>query len=564
MYTNFRTWRTAVFNATYWKRLVRVLFLALPLFYVLNADVMHRNMGAFFLGSVDPEYFYLYNGAIIGGGTLSVEYTAHPGTPLMILTGISARAISFFQPGSYVQDVVDYPEKYIHSASLLLMILVGTVLFILGVKTWKYTGSVAAGLLVQLALPGSASLMHISGRLIPEALMILPMLIIVLLILRHIHHRDQPASSRWELSAFAVVTGFGIACKLSFIPMIIIPMILIHAETRTKLKYLLYTFVSFAVFAYPVIFNFGDFWDWISGLFAHSGKYGTGDSGIINLAEVPGNFRRLFDNDRPFFYILALSIAVALGFRLLRRGNATTEDSAMVRAIAALNATVVLAVAFTLKHFEVYYFIPYYVFKIPLLLLSAMMVLRLMKKSRPARLALSGLAGLAALFLVYGQVVKASVINKNYQDRTEELQRRSIEFNRIYDPASPLILAGHYSGAPFIEFAHYNGFQMSFNRKGFFKDVLKKKFDRAYLYVSWSDQFYFWNDLVDFTDILDQSDGTVFVYAGTGKQAELDIIDERIRASSANWEFKREIVCRDEKTGEQLIRYTMISHHKDL
>lgn len=161
-----------VFKSLSRKHLSILLFLIIPVTFLLNASIIHYYLGTFFLGSVDPEYFYLYNGILIGGGNFSVQLIAHPGIPLQFLIAISSRIISLFQPGDYVKDFIDDPEKYIHAANLFMNVLISFVLFICGIYTKKYSGSYFSGLLIQLSPFGSSSLMGISGRLIPEALMI--------------------------------------------------------------------------------------------------------------------------------------------------------------------------------------------------------------------------------------------------------------------------------------------------------------------------------------------------------------------------------------------------------
>jgi hypothetical protein len=261
-----------VFKSLSQKQYNVLIFLFIPVIFLLNASILHYYHGIFFLSSVDPEYFYLYNGIALGSGNLSVQYIAHPGTPLQFLIAASSRIISLFQPEDYVKDFVDDPEKYIHAANLFMNVLIAFSLFICGICTKKYSGSYFSGLLFQLSPFGNSSLLGISGRLIPESIMIIPLLFIGLMIIKYIYDENKTTGYFNDIVLYGIIIGFGIACKLSFIPVILIPLVLLQVSLKQKIKLILYTILSFAIFAYPVVFNFDEFWQWVSGIFTHSGR----------------------------------------------------------------------------------------------------------------------------------------------------------------------------------------------------------------------------------------------------------------------------------------------------
>jgi hypothetical protein len=233
-----------------------IYFLVIPIIFLLNVTVFHHNMGEFFLGSVDPEYFYLYNGILIGGGNLGVQFIHTPGIPLEFLIAISSRVINLFQPGDYSKDFIDDPEKYIHAANLFMNVLIAIVLVICGIYTKKYSGSYFAGLLFQLSPFANFALFGMSGRLIPEAIMMIPLLLTGLMVIKTIYHEDRPNGHVTDILIYGLITGFGTACKLTFIPVILIPLVLLQTSLKQKVKLVLYAVLFFAIFAYPVVFNF--------------------------------------------------------------------------------------------------------------------------------------------------------------------------------------------------------------------------------------------------------------------------------------------------------------------
>jgi len=544
-----------VFKSLSRKHLSILLFLIIPVIFLLNASIIHYYLGTFFLGSVDPEYFYLYNGILIGGGNFSVQLIAHPGIPLQFLIAISSRIISLFQPGDYVKDFIDDPEKYIHAANLFMNVLISFVLFICGIYTKKYSGSYFSGLLIQLSPFGSSSLMGISGRLIPEALMIIPLLLIGLMIIKYIYNENKTTGYFNDIVLYGIIIGFGIACKLSFIPVILIPLILLQISLKQKIKFILYTILFFAIFAYPVVLNFNEFWQWVSGIFIHSGMYGGGEKSFIDFTTIPGNIKYLFNYDKVFFYIVIFSLLLSVLFSFKVFKNKGLSNSKIIRAIYAVNITILICIAFILKHFAMYYFMPFYIFKYLLVLLSTLLIIRYQKISKSKRFKTIALISISVviLFMTYGQALKvrSSIIRSS--QRNETLQQEYKKIISLVEKDSPIIITGPYYGAPFIEFAQFNGFIMSYHLKGFFTSYLKEKYPKSYQYVTWSDKFYFWNDFVDFNHILDKTKSSFYIYIGKKRGNALTVIENRIWQFIDKKSVTRKVLYLDTSTEEQLI-----------
>ncbi|MCK9400490.1 MAG: hypothetical protein M0Q51_10925 [Bacteroidales bacterium] len=544
-----------VFKSISRKHFSVLIFLIIPIIFLLNASVFHYYLGAFFLSSVDPEYFYLYNGILIGGGNLSVQFIATPGIPLEFLIAISSRVINLFQPGDYAKDFIDDPEKYIHAANLFMNVLIAIVLVICGIYTKKYSGSHFAGLLLQLSPFGNASLLGVSGRLMPEAIMMIPLLLTGLMIIKTIYHEDRTAGHFTDIVLYGLIIGFGIACKLTFIPVILIPLVLLHTSLRQKIKLILYTILFFAIFAYPVVFNFHKFWQWVSGLLIHSGKYGAGAKDFINFSTIPENFKYLFNYDKMFFFIAIFSLLLSVVFSSKVFKNEGFTNSKIIRAIFAVNLSILISIAFTLKHFEHYYFMPFYLFKYLIVLLSILLIIQYQKISGSKRYKIITLISFSIfiLYVTYGQVLQVRSSITSYSQRNEILQEEYKKIVSLVETDKPVIMTCPYYGAPFIEFAHFNGFIMTYHLKFGFQSYLKEKFPESYQYVTWSDKFYFWDDFVDFKDILDKTKSSFYIYIGKDKGKDLAVIENRIWQVLDRDSVTRKVLYHNTKTEEQLI-----------
>jgi hypothetical protein len=531
------------------------LFLFIPVIFLLNAIVLHSYLGKFFLTSVDPEYFYLYNGILIGGGNLDIKFIATPGIPLDFLIATSSRIINFFQPGDFGKDFIDDPEKYIHAANLFMNILIALVLFTCGYYTKKYSGSYLAGLLFQLGIFGAADLLILSGRVIPEAIMMIPLLFVGLMVIKTIYQEDNSPGTSADIVLFALIIGFGIACKLTFSPVLLIPLVLLRRPYRQKIKLILYTVLFFAIFAYPVVVNFQKFWLWVSGLFLHSGHYGAGSKNFVDLSVIPGNFRTLFNNDKMFFYIAIFSLLAAVVFSFRAFKNKEVINSRIVRAILGINLSLLISLIFTLKHFALYYFMPFYLFKYLLVLLCILLIVSNQNNSVLKRYKAVTLIffSIFILYISYGEVrqIRAGIVH--YRQRNGIVEREYKKIISLVEPGKPIILTCPYYGSPFIEFGHFNGYMESRKLASGFKPYLKEKFPVTFQYVPWSEGFYQWGDFYLFKGILEKTKTSFYVYIGKTKSDDLPVIEGRIWDVLDKDSSVKKVLYADEKTGERLI-----------
>jgi hypothetical protein len=531
-----------------------ILLLVVPIIFLIAVNTAHYSRGPFYLWSVDPEYFYMYNGVILGAGNLSIQYYAHPGTPLHYIIAISARITDLFHEGDYMENFVNDPEKYIHAANLFLIILITIVIYISGRYTLKYTGSFPAAILMQLSPFASHTILGMSGRLIPEAVMIIPLMLLTIMILKCIYEDKDVRKTRQNLVLFGMIIGFGIACKLTFLPLIVLPLFLLKTNAREKILSVMYTLLFFVIFAYPLVFNVQDSWKWISGIIAHTGKYGTGDTGFIDFSRFSANFRELFIFNRTFFIIMLFSLVLSLLPLIINSKNIDNRGMIISRSIFSLTIAILLCAFAILKHYKLYYFMPLTVFTFLFILLDMMLIFRF--KPIQDRKLLKGLIMFVSVIAVSIIIVREIAYFRTFISISEEKNRirmnTATNILSMVDREKPLILTGPYYGTPFIEFAQVSGFIMSDNLKGFYTAYLKEKYPHFYKYADWTERFYFWDDLIDIEQIIaDQS--SLFIYIGQGMSNDLAVIEQRINQSASDKIIAKSLRYIDEETGEQLI-----------
>jgi hypothetical protein len=542
--------------------LVKFIFLVIPVVYLLVTTIIHYSLGPFFMGRVDPEYFYMYNGIVLGAGNLSIQFFYHPGTPLHFIIALSARIIDLFQPGDYMKNFVDDPEKYIHVANLTLNVLVSIFVYFSGIKTREYTGSLAAGLVFQLIPFGSASLLILESRVFADALLLIPLLITGLMVIRSIYQEPGQREKFKDIFIFGLLIGFGTACKLTFLPVILIPLVILPISFKRKIKLILLSFLSFLIFAYPVIFNIRNYWDWVFGLFIHSGKYGYGESDFIDFSTIPGNFIRLIKFNQTLFLVSLISLMAGAmhSFNFIKK---RCHDNHQIRlAIFAVNLSLLFALAFTLKHFEIYYFAPFNAYIYLLILLTGLLILshKGLIKSKVHKAIFTVSFFVVILVVCYGQVLELRVQNGYSNQKKAELNKEYAMIIPLVLPDRPIILTGPYYGSPFIEFAQHAGYVRTVNMRGFYTAYLKEKYPDTYFYLNWTDKFEFWNDFVDVKQILDKADSSFYVYIGKENGSDLVEIEKRLLKYLDENSVYKKVLFQDKSSDEQLIEFMLINN----
>jgi hypothetical protein len=114
-----------------------------------------------------------------------------------------------------------------------------------------------------------------------------------------------------DVAAFGIISGFGLATKLTFFPLLIIPF-LVLPRVKPRLIYLLVITGTFVVFTLPIIRQYRRLFQWIKDLLIHSGRYGSGESNVIESAKILSRIRNLFDLEPAFFIALAIGVATLL------------------------------------------------------------------------------------------------------------------------------------------------------------------------------------------------------------------------------------------------------------
>lgn len=345
-----------------------LLLTILPLFLFFLARIYTDAYTPYYLnGHYDPAYVYLLNSLNLAQlSNYGVGHVDHPGTPLQVLGAIVVKLYFNFSSSSdnMVTDVLIRPENYLNIINLTLTLINSLVLFLFGLILFKILGNILQAVFLQLTPFFSCNVFCKLTEVTPENLLIGVILILLIISFKFVHDSNLTEKKIMKyIVAFAIITGFGISVKLNFIPLAIIPAILLR-KNLNKILFLVFSSAAFLFFVIPAILNYSYFFGWVKELIVHEGIYGGGDANIINTSNYIRNIKSIFITEK-LFGIIYLLILCFLFFVLLIRKNKVIELSVRydeVRRHFRFLAGIFLAMTFEIlmvaKHFVMRYMLP--------------------------------------------------------------------------------------------------------------------------------------------------------------------------------------------------------------
>jgi hypothetical protein len=307
----------------------------------------------------DPEYIYLINALNIHTSR-PVYFTDNPGTTVIESTFIIQALIHLFdrQSGEDMEHaLLKDPDKYVQLTRIVWIVLNTILLLIIGFQVYRKTNELVFALIVQLTPFLSTNLMeHVWIRLSPEPLLFFSSLLMSLLIISYIYSQNKDQIKYIVL--FSLVTGFGLATKITFIPILAIPLILLDGIKR-KVLYLGFSLLAFVLFTLPVIHLYKDMFGWFYNLLVHSGIYGKGKGNFIEANTYFPNLFTILVTNHFLTVVVCLSVFVLIWGRI--RNGVISEP--FTRWLLKIQLAILIAIAMGIllvaKHYHTnHYLLP--------------------------------------------------------------------------------------------------------------------------------------------------------------------------------------------------------------
>lgn len=483
------------------KKINVLILIILPAVLVITVSLLKYSRGSYWLvHNSDPAYVYLLNSLALAESQ-KASTTGHPGTTLQIVGAAIMKIVYAFDSSkeeSLKNKVLKNPELFLNITFIFLLTCNALLLFIIGLTTFNLTKNIWMGILLQFSPFISTVMLNLGLIWIsPEPLLIFSSLLFVLILVKFVFNKNYSKSVRWYMTSFALVSGFGIATKMTFLPLLMIPLFILP-KLRNKIVFIFLTGLSFVIWTWPIISQYEILLKWYWRILAHTGYYGLGQQGIIDSGIFSHNISQLFLGNPLFFLVWFLALIFMLIVGLLRRNTFFEKkiwDNISFKVLAVLVFVQLCSVLIFSKGGYDYYFLP--MMNLSVLMLFLMIVY--LQGIGVKVLSSAGTVWIICIFLLLSSVWRAAeimdVFIKNLQNKREGLAIFQTLENDYKDYS---IISCYRCSSPICALSFGN----FFINNGVYSEALQNIYGEAYFYDRREGKFHTWTKEYAVEDII--------------------------------------------------------------
>jgi hypothetical protein len=326
------------------KYAILLVFPAIFLFFALSFNRTH-------FGN-DPEYAYLLNGINIGM-LKPVGHTDNPGTTVQIFSAVVLRCAYLIQPDKsegFQKYILRNADRHIELERKILIAINGIVMLLLGFISLILLRNLWLSLLLQIMPFTSVNLTeHVFTKVSPEPVLLIVTAALILLIFRY--YFSLKRDEKINVLLIALVAGFGIATKATFLPLILIPLLLLNSWMLRK-RFLLFLGLFFIVFTLPAVPEYPHMAKWFLLLSSHTGTYGAGGLGIFNVAQYLNNLVEICLIN-PILLVTLLVSVLIISLKLIKSSfKQEFKSNKTFRIVTALAISQLAGILMVAKHYH--------------------------------------------------------------------------------------------------------------------------------------------------------------------------------------------------------------------
>lgn len=454
-----------------------LLLLVLPALLIFVAFSIRTTSGPYWYSdNLDPSYPYLLCGLNISNLHRPFGMEPHPGVPVQVIGATTIKVLNISKSRQAVtKEVLTNPEYYLRTINNFFIFLAGISLLIAGYVALRVTGSLFYAVVMQFTPFLSITMLQGLFGVRPEPFFISVSILFAALLLLTLRFDVRTYALRYSL-AFGVLCGLGMASKLNFLPLLVIPLILLRSW-KWKAIYAAITAVSFVIFIAPILApdhlkRLGGFAVNVS---THTGRYGAGSAGIVDVSKFFNHARTLIVTDWLFFVILAAS-----ALALLWNTRAARLEGKRARILFAIVVAQLLQFLIVAKHPSSHYLIP-------ALGLAGVNLILLFETLRPRRRNGSLHYRPALLTIICVGVVAAQLYGlKDLRANLRALaERQRLAHEKIEKDFRDMTVVDYYSASS-MAYALKFGSEYSGN---FYSSILGELYPNRFFYNPWTRQF---------------------------------------------------------------------------
>lgn len=455
--------------------------------------ILRSYYGPFFLGyNSDPDYAYLLNALNIINA-IPPGHTDHPGTTVQLLgsVGLLLKWLSHLATGGHLgmnEFVLRYPEESLGAINLLLNILIFIAFCFSSMSIYRAMRGIGPVLAFQLSLLIPIQVKLSLFRVDPEPLLVFTVLVLSGLLVRY-QISDQAAPPRFRIPVFVgVVMGFGIATKITFIPIVLL--VAFFPTLRERLLATCGCITSFLLFTLPIITKYPKMFSWFGALATHKDQYGKGDVGLPPLAKLMANLLELIQKE-PFIFIFLTCYLIFLVAKNCSAKQSGTHKSYRLLALGAI--VIIVQVVMTIKHPGVHYMLP----AITLTALLNAVLIDTLKNNPDISIFLIG--NYLFYSMIFAGIIYGSYVTKSWANDSEKYIKNEIALSNKINSMSGCSAITYYRASS-IEYAlafgnEYSSFSFARELSTIYPDKL--------FYHLWSGVFYNYQSVVSTPNIND-------------------------------------------------------------
>ena len=343
------------------KRFFWLLFFVAPLFLFFIHVYFSRTVDDHHYAiSTDPDYAYLLSSIDISSLKKS-NVIYHPGTTLQVMSHLIMRCAYAFSNNSednFQTSVLKNPAFYLNVLQSTFASVNIILVLLMGILTFFITKNVFFSLLIQSTPFLSSQIIILGVREISPDILLVSISLTIALILVKILNSDLDKKKILIYSILlGLITGFGVATKISFILLLIIPLIIIPSYIP-RIVYILSTMVSGFIFTLPIASIYFKIYEFLLRIFTHKGLYGLGEASIVDLNKYILNLYRLIKENLPFIIILFISIVIIILAFVSPETRKTAVKNIRFKLLFAIVLTQIFGIMVVARHFKSRYLLP--------------------------------------------------------------------------------------------------------------------------------------------------------------------------------------------------------------
>lgn len=484
------------------KRLNVVLLLLLPVLYFYIGIFFKSEIGPYHLFVTDPEYAYLLNGLNIC--KLSLPYQVNgPGTPLQLFCALIIKIVHMVRnQDDIITDVIKNPDIYLNIINTSLIIVTSIVILITGYGIYKTSSKISLGIFFQIMPFASWQIIDIAKLILVENFVVIGVMCLITLVFIFIYRSENSNNHKIidkYILGFSVIIGFISANKLMYLPIAIIPFLLIQGYKR-KMAYTLLSAIAFALLSYPIFYYWVSFRDWYWTNLVHSGQYGAGKTTFIDIRSFTANLRSVFTSDHFYFKAFIIVLFGSMIYHLPFLKVKEKRDKSYLFLIGILITMMVMSFLVS-KQFKYYYMTTALLLSIPgLFVVYSIFGRRISERMRPFY---EIPIFIIVVYFAYNETKLVFDVHREHVMRKESYLNTKLYIEKRYQKNQPTLLIANYYGAPYKAYGLFYGMAWCGQTMGAkYAVALKKYYPNIYIYHGWNNLFNQWGNSHSFIDLL--------------------------------------------------------------